>query len=96
VADAKGDRPGQVDRWGTGRGATRRLAVADALARCQGNGYGGCEIKITYQGQCGAYASSKKHAGQGTGPSLSMASQAALDDCGKRSCRIAVTGCASD
>lgn len=90
VADGRNDSAGTVDSSGTGAGATRQDAEAAALARC---GSSACTIEVSFQGGCGAYASSHKHAGSGTGPNLSAATEQALGQCRKNSCRVAVQYC---
>jgi hypothetical protein len=60
------------------------------LTRC---GAAACSIEVAFQGGCGAYASSHKHAGSGTGPTLSVATQNALQQCNKNKCRVAVQYC---
>ncbi len=91
VADGRNDAPGTVDSSGTGAGATRQDAEAAALNSC---GASSCAIQVYFQGGCGAYASSHKHAGTGTGPNLSVATQQALRNCNKNKCRVAVQYCA--
>ena len=90
VADGRNDAAGTVDSSGTGSGATRRDAEAAALTSC---GAASCAIKASFQGGCGAYASSHRHAGSGIGPNLSVATQQALIQCNKNKCRVAVQYC---
>jgi hypothetical protein len=92
AADGRGDSGGIVDRSGTGAGATQQAAEGDALMRC-GGGRNGCEIKGSFQGGCGAYASSRKHSGFGNGPSVAIAQRQAMNNCRKNSCRIALQYC---
>ena len=93
AADGRGDSAGIVDRSGTGTGTTQQDAEASALMRCGGS-RNGCEIKGSFQGGCGAYASSRKHSGFGRGQSVAIAQQQAMNECRKNSCRIAVQYCA--
>jgi hypothetical protein len=86
--DTKGGNAG----FGTGEGDTAKEAQKMALENCRKSGNKGCEVALTYK-QCGAYASSKKHAGTGTGSSESAAKKAAMEDCGNDACKIVVSDC---
>ena len=91
VDDDENTRGGDAG-WGTGEGDTDKEAQAMALKNCREHGSKGCEVALTYK-QCGAYASSRKHSGTGTGASESVAKKAALDECGNNSCKIVVSDC---
>src|SRR5580698_7845060 len=89
--DTKGGQAG----WGTGEGDTTKEAGAMALKNCGKHGNTGCQVVLTYQ-QCGAYASSRKHSGTGTGPTKDVARKKAMDDCGSDNCKVVVADCVGD
>ena len=91
VDDDENTRGGNAG-WGTGEGDTAKEAQEMALKNCRKSGNKGCEVAVTYK-QCGAYASSRKHAGIGTGASEKEAKAKAMDDCGNDSCKIVVSDC---
>jgi hypothetical protein len=78
--------------FGVGEGHSPEEAKHDALRNCRQSGNKGCEVAVTYQ-HCGAYASSKKHAGTGIAGTEAEAKQKALRDCGVSACRIVTSDC---
>ena len=81
--------------WGTGEGDTEKEAKDMALKNCAKHGNKGCEVVLTYK-QCGAYASSRKKYGTGTGPSKDVARAKAMEDCGNDKCKVVVSDCVGD
>ncbi len=79
--------------YGVGDGATKAAAEAEALKNCKSEGNSACKIEISYQNTCGAYASSQKHSGHGTGANKAAASKAATSACGEGSCKVVVADC---
>ena len=80
--------------YGIGHGATDKLASTAALEACtKNNPDGGCEVKIHYaRNKCGAYATSSKIQGTGTGTTREDAITAALGQCGTN-CQLVVADC---
>jgi hypothetical protein len=74
--------------YGTGEGDSAKEAQDMAMKNCTKNGNKHCEVVATYD-HCGAYASSRKHAGVGTGSSKNAAKEKAMDECGNDSCKVA-------
>lgn len=79
--------------YGVGTGDTKSDAESEALKQCKKEGNKSCSIEISYKDTCGAYASSKKYAGHGTGKSEAAAKKAALGSCGDDACKIVVSDC---
>ena len=63
-----------------------------AMQGCKKLGNENCRIGVWFT-KCGAYASSKKYSGYGTGKSKQAAIDVALDRCGDNSCRIVTAEC---
>ena len=78
--------------YGVGEGNSADEAKHEAMKECKSGGNKSCEVAVTYQ-RCGAYASSKKNSGSGTGDSEAIARQAALSECGVSACRVVVADC---
>lgn len=78
--------------YGVGSGDTRDEAGAAALKACKKSGNDSCQIVVRYD-KCGAYASSKKHAGIGWGNSEDVARTKAMSDCGNDNCKVVVADC---
>lgn len=81
--------------WGTGEGDTAKEAQEMAMHNCTKNGNKNCQVVLTYE-HCGAYASSRKHAGIGTGPSKDVAKAKAMEGCGNDNCKVVVADCVGD
>jgi hypothetical protein len=82
--------------FGVGTGGSRAEAEGEALKTCRESGNHGCQVEVSYRDMCGAYASSRKYAGHGVGPTKEAAKRAALDSCGDDACKIVVSDCAED
>ncbi len=82
--------------YGVGTGDSRGAAEADALKNCKSEGNGACKIAVSYKDMCGAYASTRKYAGHGTGPTKAAASSAAISACGDGACKIVIAECVGD
>ena len=82
--------------YGVGSGNTKAAAEADAMKNCKSEGNTGCAVEVSYKDMCGAYASSKKYSGHGTGMTKEAASKAALSSCGDAHCKIVATDCDGD
>ncbi len=78
--------------YGVGEGSSADEAKREAMKQCRSSGNHSCEVAVTYQ-RCGAYASSKKNSGTGTGETEKAASAAAMDNCGISACRLVVADC---
>lgn len=92
VDDDVGTRGGDAG-YGVGEGPTRGEAEAMAKQQCRSEGNKNCAVEISYQNMCGAYASSKKYSGHGTGMSKAAAARAAREACGDEHCKVVVTDC---
>ncbi len=79
--------------YGVASGDSKAEAEAGALKNCKSQGNTGCKVEVSYKDQCGAYASSRKHAGQGVGASKADASHKALAVCGDGACKVVVADC---
>jgi hypothetical protein len=82
--------------YGVGQGSSKSEAEAQAMKACKGEGNSGCQVEVSYNSGCAAYASSKKYSGHGTGGSKAAASAAALKSCGDGSCKIVVADCVGE
>lgn len=82
--------------YGVGTGGSKAAAEADAMKNCKSEGNKGCQVEISFQSGCGAYASSKQHSGDGTGATKAAASAAAKSNCGDGSCKVVVADCIGD
>ena len=91
VDDDDSTRGGQAG-YGIGEGDTIEAAKIDALKQCRSSGNKSCEFEVAYQ-RCGAYASSTKNSGNGTGNTEAEARSVALKECGVSACRIVVSDC---
>jgi hypothetical protein len=91
VSDARGLAGGDAG-YGVGQGQTQEDANAGAMHECKSHGNTSCKLVLTYP-MCGAYASSRDHAGIGTGGSASAASKAALDGCKSENCKVVIADC---
>ena len=65
-----------------------------AMKFCKEHG-DNCKVVVWFK-TCGAYASSKKYYGYGFGKSKGIATRAALEMCGQKSCRVVVAECDED
>lgn len=90
VDDNEGSRASEVG-YGVGFGDSRREAEREALRQCRASGNRDCRVAVWFE-TCGAYASSRRHAGIGWGRTLDVARDRALEECGDR-CRIIVSDC---
>ncbi len=91
VDDDTGTSGGQAG-YGVGEGDSAEEAKHEAMKQCRSSGNHSCEVAVTYQ-RCGAYASSKKNSGTGTGSSEAAARSEALHECGVSACRVVVSDC---
>ena len=91
VSDARGLAGGDAG-YGVGQGHTEDEARAGAMEECKKHGNTDCKLVLTYPA-CGAYASSRDHAGTGTGDSKAAAAHNALGGCGRDTCKVVVTDC---
>ena len=78
--------------YGIGFAKDRDSAAKESMRKCRNSGNDNCVVKVRFDG-CGAYAVSKRFYGVGTGRTLAQAERAALDQCGNKSCRVAVSEC---
>lgn len=92
VDDEEGDSAKDVGYNVVGGFGSEGEAKAAALKECRASGNKNCKIGVWYT-KCGAYASSKKYSGYGTGASKQIASSKALEDCGDSSCKIVIADC---
>lgn len=67
-------------------------AAKAAMKQCKSSGNSSCKVVLRFDG-CGAYASSKKVYGVGTGKTEAEAQKNALDECGNKSCKVVVSDC---
>jgi hypothetical protein len=74
---------------------SRDEASAGAMHECERRGNDSCRVVVWFD-QCGAYASSREHAGKGFGATERVARARAMDECGSDRCRIVVSACNSD
>ena len=91
AVDDDTDTRGGDAGYGVGEGGFPREAEHEAVKNCREHN-SNCKIVLTYE-QCGAYASSRQHAGTGTGSSERAARSNAMDACGNGGCRIVVSDC---
>jgi hypothetical protein len=77
--------------YGVGEGDTQREAQREAMKSCREHN-NSCQVVAVYE-QCGAYASSRQHAGTGMGRTERDAQMAALDSCGSGGCKVVVSDC---
>ncbi|MDH4394782.1 MAG: DUF4189 domain-containing protein [Limnobacter sp.] len=68
-------------------------ASQEAMKACTEAGNSSCKIVLQFSQKCGAFAWSREYEGVGTGPSLALAEQAALQNCGNGICKIIVSDC---
>jgi hypothetical protein len=94
VSDARGVAGGDAG-YGVGQGHTEEEARAGAMEECRKHGNTDCKLVLTYP-MCGAYASSRDHAGTGTGDSKGGAARHALEGCGRDACKVVVTDCVNE
>ena len=78
--------------YGVGEGDSSDEAKRDAMKNCKSSGNHHCEVEVTYR-QCGAYASSREHSGNGIGSTEGEAKRNAMSECGNSSCKIVVSDC---
>ncbi len=78
--------------FGVGSGDSREEAAAAAIKACKKSGNDSCQVVVRYD-KCGAYSSSKKHAGIGFGNSEDVARAKAMTDCGTDNCKVVVADC---
>jgi hypothetical protein len=91
VDDDRGTKGGDAG-YGVGEGDSDGEAKHEALKQCKEAGNDDCKIAVTYD-TCGAYASSRKYSGTGTGETEAAAKQRALESCGRDSCKIVTSDC---
>lgn len=96
-----------ADRWGavaidpSGRAGfitgepSKTAAEHEALRRCQANQGTACDIAVSYYNQCAAIAQKPAGGvmGTSTGPTISIAKSAALEQCGDSSCHVVYSDC---
>lgn len=82
--------------YGVGTGDSKKEAESMAMSKCKEEGNKGCAVEVSYKDMCGAYASSKKYAGHGTGKTKAEAAKAAKDTCGDAACKVVVTDCVGE
>lgn len=90
VDDSEGSRDAGYG-WVTGK-SSEKEAKAAALKECRASGNKDCKVAVWFT-QCGAYANSRKYAGNGFGKTKKIAEAKALQECGNASCKILVSGC---
>ncbi|MFK3649763.1 DUF4189 domain-containing protein [Lysobacter enzymogenes] len=75
--------------------STKCKAETGALAQCQRKGGVGCELKLTYQNQCGALAWGEGRMATAKAPTLEEASDLALAECRRTAsqCEIFLSNC---
>ncbi len=95
VDDSIGTKGGDAG-YGVGTADTKAEAEAAARHKCHSEGNSDCTVVLSYRGQCGAYASSAKHAGRGTGATERAARQAAMAECGADTCKVLVSDCVGE
>ena len=92
VDDEEGMKAGDVG-YATATGySTREAAGKAALQSCKDEGNSSCKVVVRFD-TCGAYAGSSDYFGIGWGKSEEVATRAALDQCGSKSCKIVVSDC---
>jgi hypothetical protein len=94
VSDERGLAGGDAG-YGVGQGHTQQEANAGAMQECRSHGNTNCKLVLTYP-LCGAYASSRDHAGTGTGDSKGAAARNALGGCGRDTCKVVVSDCVNE
>lgn len=92
VDDDTGTRAGGAG-YGVGEGDSKAAAEGAAMKECKKTGNSGCTIEVSYKDMCGAYASSKKYSGHGTGHTKAQATKSAIETCGDGACKLVVADC---
>jgi hypothetical protein len=92
VDDDTGTKGGDAG-YGVGSGDSKAAAESEAMKTCKGEGNSGCSVEVSYKDMCGAYVSSKKYSGHGTGASKAAATKAAMSACGDAACKLVVADC---
>lgn len=92
VDDEEGDKAADVGYYVATGEDSEGAAKKAALKGCKGLGMKNCRIGVWFT-KCGAYATSKEYTGYGTGKTKQAASEAALDGCGNKSCKVVAAEC---
>ncbi|HEX3674292.1 MAG TPA: DUF4189 domain-containing protein, partial [Rhizomicrobium sp.] len=59
--------------YGVGTADSKAAAESEAMKTCKSEGNKGCAVEVSYKDMCGAYVSSKKYSGHGTGATKAAA-----------------------
>ncbi len=92
VDDEEGDKASDVGYYVATGEDSEGAAKKAAMKGCRELGMKNCKIGVWFT-KCGAYAASKENYGYGTGKSKQAASDAAIDGCGQKSCKVVAAEC---
>ena len=92
VDDEEGDKASDAGYFIATGEASEGAAKKAAMKGCRDLGLKNCKIGVWFT-KCGAYASSRENYGYGTGKTKQAATEAAIDGCGQKGCKVVAAEC---
>ena len=92
VDDEEGDKASDAGYFIATGEDSEGSAKKAAMNGCKKLGLKNCRIGVWFT-KCGAYASSREYSGYGTGKTKQAASEAAVEGCGQKGCKVVAAEC---